>query len=277
MTRIAAALLSVVALPTFAVGQTSAPALQIERPRFEAASVKPNVSKGQGIMVRPTPGRIFYGNAPVSLFVEQAYGVRPDRIVNYPNWVEKETFDLTATYGSELRQQVPLMLQTLLAERFALWVHRETRDMPVYELVKARPDGQLGPALRVSTIECAPGADGRSPCTLAIRPGYVRGIGTPWGGPRGSMLTTNIGVWDRPIVDRTGLTGSFDITLEWTPDPSQARSGDAARRAAADAATPGDRTSIFTALQEQLGLRLQPARAAIEVLIIDRLERPTPD
>ena len=92
------------------------------------------------------------------------------------------------------------------------------------------------------------------------------------------MLTLNIGVWDRPIIDRTGLSGSFDIDLEWTPDPAQARSTDAAARAAAAvAATPGERVSIFTALQEQLGLRLQPARASLEVLVIDRLERPTPD
>jgi uncharacterized protein (TIGR03435 family) len=276
MTRVALALSSVIVLPAIAVGQTSAPALQIERPRFDVASVKPNVSREPGIMVRPTPGRVFYANAPVSLFVEQAYGVRPDRIVNYPNWVEKETFDLAATYDPELRQHVPQMLQLLLEERFALRVHRETREMPVYELVKARPDGQLGPGLRLSTADCAPGPEGRSPCTLTIRPGYIRGIGTPWSGSRGSMLTTNIGVWDRPIVDRTGLSGSFDITLEWKADPAQARSDAAARRVAAEDLS-GERTSIFTALQEQLGLRLQPASAAIEVLLIDRIERPPPD
>lgn len=91
------------------------------------------------------------------------------------------------------------------------------------------------------------------------------------------MLTTNIGVWDRPILDKTGLSGSFDITLEWTPDPAQARSDQAARAAAEVAAVPGERTSIFTALQEQLGLKLQPTRAPLDIIVIDRLERPTPD
>jgi uncharacterized protein (TIGR03435 family) len=96
-----------------------------------------------------------------------------------------------------------------------------------------------------------------------------------WG--NGEVLGLNIGVWDRPIVDRTGLTGPFDYTLEWKPDPSLARSTGDAARAVAAAATPGERPSIFTALQEQLGLRLQPTRAPLEVLVIDRLERPTPD
>lgn len=91
------------------------------------------------------------------------------------------------------------------------------------------------------------------------------------------MLTTNIGVWDRPILDKTGLSGSFDITLEWTPDPAQARSADGGRETADVAAEPDERTSIFTALQEQLGLKLQPTRAPLEVIVIDRLERPTPD
>jgi uncharacterized protein (TIGR03435 family) len=225
-------------------------------------------------MRRPTPGRVFFANAPIDIIIEEAYGARPDRILNYPSWTEKETFDVTATYSADQQSQVPLMLQTLLEERFALRIHRETREMPVYELVKARADGQLGPGLRSSTTNCAPRADGHSPCTMMIAPGRIRTMGTPWG-RGGPMLTTNIGVWDRPILDKTGLSGSFDITLEWTPEPAQARSADAAREAAA--AEPGERASIFTALQEQLGLKLQPTRAPLEVIVIDRLERPTSD
>jgi len=157
-----------------------------------------------------------------------------------------------------------------------LRVHREMREMAVYELVKARADGQLGPRLQPSTVDCVPKPGAKSPCTLDIRSGLFRGVGIGWG--NGEPLALNIGVWDRPIVDKTGLSGAFDVDLQWTPDPAQARDTDAAARAAAAvAATPGDRVSIFTALQEQLGLRLQPARAQLEVLIIDRVERPTPD
>ena len=257
-------------LPAFVTGQSPAPA---ETPRFEAASVKPNLSKEPGIMRRPSPGRVFYSNAPIHTLVEEAYSTRPDRIFGYPDWEEKERFDVTATYSPDRQRQVRQMLQTLLEERFSLRVHREMRDLPVYELVKARADGELGPGLRASTVNCAPGADKRTPCRVNFGQGLIHGVGVPWG--NGETLGLNIGVWDRPIVDKTGLRGAFDIDLEWTPDPAQARSTDAAARAAAVvAATP---VSIFTALQEQLGLRLQPARAALEVLIIDRVERPTPD
>src|SRR5687767_11606938 len=271
-----ALLLTLFVLPVLVAAQAPAPAPQGERPRFDAASVKPNPSKEPGIMRRPSPGRVYYSNAPIDTLVEEAYSMRPDRILGYPDWVEKERFDVTATYNPERQRQVRQMLQTLLDERFSLRVHRETREMPVYELVKTRPDGELGPGLRPSTVDCAPTADKRSPCRLDFRPGLVRGVGMGWG--NGEPLALNIGVWDRPIIDKTGLSGAFDIDLQWTPDPAQARDADAAARAAAAvAATPGDRVSIFTALQEQLGLRLQPARARLEVLIIDRLERPTPD
>jgi len=273
--RAALTLAVTLTLPAFAGGQSSLPAAADQRPRFDAASVKPNLSKEPGIMRRPTPGRVFYSNAPVDVIVEEAYSTRPDRIVNYPDWVAKEKFDITATYSADQQRQVRQMLQTLLEERFSLRIHREMRERPVYELVKARADGQLGPGLRPSTIDCKL-VNGRSPCGLDIREGLIRGTGVGWG--NGATLSLNIGVWDRPILDRTGLSGSVDIALEWKPDPAQARSDDAAARAAtAAAATPGERTSIFTALQEQLGLKLQPARAPLEVLVIDRLERPTPD
>ena len=267
-------LAATLSMPAFA-GQSPTPQTADQRPRFEAASIKPNLSKEPGIMRRPTPGRVFYGNAPVHIIVEEAFSTRPDRIFSYPDWAEKEKFDITATYSTDQQRQVRLMLQTLLEERFSLRAHREMREMAVYELVRVRADG-LGPRMRPSTVECAPKPGERSPCTLLIQEGRFRGIGTGWG--NGEVLSLNIGVWDRPIIDRTGLGGTFDIDLEWTPDPAQARdTGGAARAATAAAATPGERTSIFTALQEQLGLRLQPTRASLEVLVIDRLERPTPD
>jgi uncharacterized protein (TIGR03435 family) len=273
--RLALVLIALLTPPVFTGQQSPSPAAD-QRPRFEAASIKPNLSKEPGIMRKPTPGRAFYGNAPVHIIVEEAYSTRPDRILNYPAWVDNEKFDITATYSPDQQRQVRQMLQTLLEERFALRVHREMREMAVYELVKARADGQLGPRMRPSTANCVPQPGERSPCTLMIQEGRFRGTGTGWG--NGEVLSLNIGVWDRPIIDRTGLSGAFDIDLEWTPDPGQSRSTDsAARAAAAVAATPGERTSIFTALQEQLGLRLQPTRASLEVLVIDKLERPTPD
>ena len=260
--RTAGVVIGLFALPFVALGQL---------PVFDAASVKPNNSADTGIMRRPTPGRVFFGNAPIHIVIEEAYSVRPDRVLNLPAWAEKKRFDISGTYDAALRHQVPQMLQALLEDRFSLRVHRETREMPVYELVRVRPDG-LGPGLRASTIDCSLRADGqRSACFLRIQPNLIEAVGQPWG-----FLPTNIGVWDRPIIDRTGLQGPFDIKLEWTPDPGQARSSEAAARAAE--ATPlGERVTIFTALQEQLGLKLEPARAPLEVLVVDNLQRPTPD
>src|SRR5687768_1032269 len=110
------------------------------RPAFDAVSVKINKPTDAGIMRRPTPGRVYFANAPISLVIEEAYGVRPDRLLNVPDWDER--FEIVGTYNAELRGQTALMLQTMLEDRFALRVHRETREMPIYELVKARADGQ---------------------------------------------------------------------------------------------------------------------------------------
>jgi uncharacterized protein (TIGR03435 family) len=224
-------------------------------------------------MRRPTPGRVYFANAPIRLVIEEAYGVRPDRLLNVPDWDAQERFEIVATYNAELRGQTALMLRALLEDRFSLRVHRETREMPIYELVKARADGQLGPGLRPSTNDCAAPAGQRSPCTLRIGSNFVYATGTSWG-----FLANNIGVWDRPIVDKTGLSGPFDVKLDWTPDPALARSPEGAARAAeAVGSAPGERLSIFTALQEQLGLKLEATRGPLEVLVVDRLERPTPD
>jgi uncharacterized protein (TIGR03435 family) len=166
------------------------------------------------------------------------------------------------------------MLQRLLEERFSLQTHRETREMPVYELVKARADDQLGPRLRVSTLDCAPGGTAdRAQCGFRIDIGRIDGKSVDWRVLVG-QLPSAVG---RTVIDKTGLKGFFELTLEWNPDPSVTRSPEATAAATAAAATPGERVTIFTALQEQLGVRLQAARAPLEVLVIDRLERPTSD
>ena len=244
---------------------------QLQQLAFDAASVKVNKSDQLAIMRRPTPGRVFFENAPLRLFVEEAYGIPLERIVNLPDWDARERFDLVATYDPNLRSQVPLMFQRLLEERFSLRAHREIRDVPVYHLVRVRDD-VLGPGLRRSTTDCAPQAGQRSPCTMRIAPGAFEGVGSQWG-----ALPPNIGVSDRPIIDKTGLTGSFDITLHWTSERSPSSALEAAAVAQAPATPSGDRVSIFTALQEQLGLKLEPSRGSLGVLVIDSVARPMPD
>lgn len=270
-----AAVLCLVTLAATVSGQSAAVPQGGERPRFEAASVKPNTSADAGMNNRFSPGRFSYVNTPLSVLISLAYGMNADRVLGVPDWARTAKFDITATYNPELRQYQSQMLQRLLEERFALQVHREKRELPVYEAVIARADGQLGPAMRAATLDCSPSnTANRVLCGTRIATGLVQGKSVNWRVVL-DQLPSEVG---RPVIDRTGLTGMFEVTLEWTPDPAAMPSPDAAARAAAAAAAAGDRAvTIFTALQEQLGIRLQPARAPLDVLVVDRVERPTPD
>lgn len=161
-----------------------------------------------------------------------------------------------------------MMLRTLLTERFTLAFHRETREVPIYALVVARADGKLGPQLLPSTLaECAertpPNNTGSAPIPCGggfARVGDLAGRAVAF-----PVLAANLSnAADRPVVDRTGLTGTFDWQLRWTPDPLPPTQ-------------PLDTVTLFTALQEQLGLRLDSTHGPVEVLVIDSVERPTPD
>jgi uncharacterized protein (TIGR03435 family) len=151
------------------------------------------------------------------------------------------------------------MMRRVLEDRFSLRVTREMREWPVYLLIKANRDGRLGSGLKPSTLDCPTPAPGmRGPCTARITQDSIEGVGADW-------VTLNLPLQlglDRPVIDQTGLAGRFDVKLEWALDPLT---------------SSGDRVQVFTAVTEQLGLKLEPARAPIEVLVIDSVERPTPD
>jgi uncharacterized protein (TIGR03435 family) len=240
--------------------------------RFDAASVKPNRSPDAGINNRFSPGRFAYVNTPVDSYIYLAFNFPSDRVIDLPDWARREKYDVTATHDPQYQAfspQVRTMLQRLLEERFSLQTHRETREMPVYELVRVRADG-LGPQLRPAGPECAPGGTAdRAACGTRINRGIINGKYVNW-----RMVVDQLpSAAARAVIDKTGLQGMFDVKLEWQADPSAARSPEAAATATAAA----ERVDLFTALQEQLGVRLQNARAPLEVLVIDRLERPTPD
>jgi uncharacterized protein (TIGR03435 family) len=163
------------------------------------------------------------------------------------------------------------MLRRLLIDRFKLIAHYETRELRVYSLVKAREDGRLGPSLRRSDVDCAalraaagdrpiPAAPGQKrPCIMGFGRSQITGDGLTIVSLT-SMLSRYV---NRDVIDRTGLEGGFDWVLEWTPD--------------GQVAADSERPSIFTAIQEQLGLKLQAQDGTVQVLIIDSVERPTPD
>jgi uncharacterized protein (TIGR03435 family) len=245
-------------------GAVASPSLRAQNPsvesRFDAVSIKANTSKEPGIMSRPTPGRIFMGNAPVALLIEQAYRTDFQHLFEVPDWAKNERWDVTATYDQAQRADVPAMMQAMLAERFRLQVHRETRDIPVYVLERLRPDS-LGPNLRPSTADCAD-RSGTPKCTMRIAPGSIAVVGNPWG-----MLRTNMGIGDRPVVDKTGLTGRYDFTLVWNATTILGST---------DPGLPTtDKPSIFRAVEEQLGLRLRATREPVDVVVVDHIERPT--
>jgi len=262
--RIALVLLSAFLGPALVAGQSPAPATADQRPQFEAASVKPNNSPDAGINNRFSPGRFAYVNTPLDTFISTAYRFPLDRVIGMPDWARREKFDITATHSPQytsFSEQQLAMLQRLLEDRFSLQTHRETREMPVYELVKVRADG-LGPQLRVSSIDCLSATADKSQCGTRINSGIIEGQFVRWQ----AVVAQLPSAVARAVIDKTGLNGMFELKLEWNPNP-----------AATAAAAPGERVDIFTALQEQLGVKLQPARAPLEVLVIDRLERPTPD
>ena len=175
------------------------------------------------------------------------------------------------------------MMQSLLAERFKLAAHTETRQLPIYTLMLAKADGRPGPQLRPSTTDCEalrgqgrgrgsapPGPGERPPCGMAMGPGRLISGSTPLS----QLIAALSQAVRRVVIDRTNLKGNFDIDLIWTPD--QMPAGWPPPGVNVPAIDPNG-PSIFTALQEQLGLKLESQTGPVDVLVIDHVEQPTPD
>jgi uncharacterized protein (TIGR03435 family) len=170
------------------------------------------------------------------------------------------------------------MLRNLLADRFQLTAHAETREFPVFALVRARRDGTLGRGLQRRTAACTPGLVGparltprssdRRTCGGNAGPGFLVANGATMENITSGLAELVPGI-NRIVVDRTGLTGMFDIDLRWTPDSPVTFGGQVVPP------FDGNAPSLFTAIREQLGLKLESTRAPVDVLVIDRVERPS--
>jgi uncharacterized protein (TIGR03435 family) len=276
---------------------TLAQAPPVESVSFEAASVKPNTSGENNTSVRRLPGGRFTAtNVPVAFLVQMAYQLQPFQMQGVPAWLRSDRFDVVAklegdppplTAGSAEPDQMMLALRALLADRFKLSVHWETRDLPIYALVLARADGKLGPNVRPAAVDCTAAA---AASAAAAKEGRTFNPNTPdrvscgfrnsngrimFGGYPMSFFATGIAnEVARPVVDRTGLSGNWDFELTYTRD--RVRQPDITATAPA-AAEPGDGASLFTALQEQLGLKLDSTKGPVRVLVIDRIEHPAPE
>jgi uncharacterized protein (TIGR03435 family) len=245
-----------------AVGLATAPPSPAQTPpggNFEVASVKPSPPNIRGMSVVPAGGKLVAKNVPLEWLIAEAYQVYPYRLLNAPGWIHAARFEVEAKAPSPQATKTELigMLQSLLAERFHLAIHREKREMPVYALVL----GKNGPKLQPPEHPDGPhGIDYRNGGTVLIgRNATMEELAEAL-----SFRT------ERAVTDKTGIAGRYDFRLEFTPDEFVRRFGD-------DQPTPIDAngTNLFTSIQEQLGLKLESGRGPVEMFVIDRVERPT--
>lgn len=224
-----------------------------QRLTFEVASIKRSKSDMPGPTWGGSPGRWQMINGPVASLIWTAYETPVSELPGAPAWVHTDRYDVLATHEADAtREATTEMLRSLLADRFKLAVHYEKQNRPVYALIVARP-GRLGPGLTPSTHNCAAKDAG---CGMSLGGGVLRAVGQPLG------VISSAGRPDgRVIVDKTALSGRYDFTLRYTLQPG-----------------PNDDTpSIFTAVEEQLGLKLAPDTAPLDVVVVDHIERPTED
>lgn len=234
-------------------------------PSFEVATIKPGRpgSPGKGLIMRD-PRTFMTINYSAADLIAFAYGLHPRQITGAPAWLESELFDIQATPdppGQPNIEQIKIMVQKLLADRFKLTFHRDKKELSVFALTVGKTGLKLTPSS--GDPKGLPGLGlqgfGRSFANNATMENYA-----------GFLQST---VLDRPVVDQTGLTARFDFQLKWTPDDSQfpgIRGQLPPPPENADA--PPD---LFTALQQQLGLKLEPTKTQVGVIVIDRVEKPT--
>jgi uncharacterized protein (TIGR03435 family) len=257
------------------VGSVTAAVLpaQVESPPsvgFEVASVRPNPDAAI-LRFSILPGdRLLVQGHTLATVIRHAFDTPEVRTVGMPAWAKTERYDITATPAAGRTDgrspRVMAMLRRLLEARFGLKWRFETREVPIYALMLARTDGRLGSAARSSAADCgafvpgrseAPEETARPECAITMGRGSfrLRGRSMP-------QFASDLQVFtDRPVLDRTGRAGRFDIELAF----------------AYPTVPDAEGVSLFTALQEQLGLKLEPSRGPVEVLVIDSVERPTPD
>src|SRR4051812_41156798 len=241
-------------LPLLVLGTVVAAQSPAQRPAFEVASVKRNTS-GARLMSTPrfASHQVVATNVPLLLLLTVSYGVSLDELVDAPDWSGSERFDINARApDNSTPAQRQIMLQRLLEERFALRVHRDRRDVPAFALSLLDAGGSFGPNLRASSANCDQIA-----CSGRAAPGNVAAIGAPWSAIVGYVKAAV----DGRLVDRTGLSGRFDITLAYSRSTT----------------TSPDDVDIFDAVRQQLGLKLEPTTVPADVLVVDHVERPTPN
>jgi uncharacterized protein (TIGR03435 family) len=266
---------------------------QTQSARFEVASIKPNAA-GPTSMLWAYRGRRFMAQwATVRGLIATAYGavehpLAVQQISGGPGWIESDRFDVVATAPGvpdsprgSFPAPVLAMLRSLLEERFQLRAHSETQELPIFALVLARRDGTLGPNLRRRTVDCIaaqaarperrnlfdPALIDRTRCGGRVEPGRMTANGLTMLNVVDALTRYMPGI-NRVVVDRTGLTGTFDVDLTWKFDPADSPG--------MPLPTPDvNAPTLFPAVEEQLGLKLESTKGPVEVLVVDSVEKPT--
>jgi uncharacterized protein (TIGR03435 family) len=216
---------------------------------FEVASVKPN-NVGGHTSFTISGGRLTVTNFSLTMLMQYAFGIREFQISGGPGWLTTERYDIVATTGAQdglTSKELEPYLQSLLRDRFQLKVHRETKVFQVYSLVLAKN----GPKLTAHT--------GAGESSIIGRDESGRISKNATNATTARLANTLSAELDRTVIDNTGLKGGYDFHLEWAPNP-----------------TPdSDEPSLFTAVQQQLGLKLESARSPVEIIVIDSAEKPS--
>ena len=301
-----AAMVAAIAIPV-AIGIVTSPrvAAQIvapaaDSPTYDVISIRPNDNPGGRMGGTAGPGRLSMTGMSLRRLMTQAYEIHDSQIVGGPDWLRSQGFDINATItGTPSPEDRRMMTKTLLRDRFKLVFHTEKRDLPIYALVVQRSDGRLGPGLkRIPDDECPPPGSRRSagpggpppPAASPFDPNAVAPCGSIIFGP-GRLLAHGVPIdmltrslanlpaitsFNRPVTNLTKLEGMYDFDFRFTNEFGRGGPPPIGGPAAApNAITPGDEPVLFTALQEQLGLKLNSQRATLDVLVIDSIDRPT--
>ena len=285
-------------VPLCVVLAGSAQAPQPERPTFDVVSVKRTGPDAGASMVGGGRGQYRAINVPLRVTITNAWDLRDHQLVGAPAWLANDRFDIIAKEpeGTFTDAQRRLMMQAMLVERFTLQAHLDTREMPLYNLVIVRPDGRLGPELKPTAVDCAalrkeraaggaapagpprqtPNIDERIPCNRRAFFG-PQGVTINSSGLTLDGIATTLGTYtDRTVVNRTGLKGEYDLLLKFRPEAGGPMGG-LAPPLSTTGEPASDLATLGAAVQEQLGLKLEPARGPVQVLVIDSISPPVED
>lgn len=246
--------------------------VQTKLPEYDVASVKVNKSGDRMMRIMNSPDGFSCINIPLQTLIANAYGIRQDLITGGPSWVDSTGFDVQAkvagadieTFKKLSPRQRSALLQALLAERFKLKVHHETKVLPMFDMVIAKGGLKLKP-LAPAQPSAADATKDPDPAShrgmMTMGPGMFKGESLPMSAVANQLSF----VLEHTVVDKTGLTGDYDFDLKWTPEDAEPPADGSAESSA----------SIFTAVQEQLGLKLQSTKGPLDTLVIDHAELPS--